>query len=335
MEATVYEMRWPLLALGLWCATGDRVAILFVGHKVRAPAVATWGSFVLEPLRQEHRVTVFWCVATGHWITSQYEQMEAEQLRARAVLAQSANATGATVFDDGHANFTNQYERMASCYDFTTEVGTFDVYVRARGDTPWVEPFPLELLRIDDAVSLKFRELFYRNETRTANFALSVPKIYDCGTGFGKLSRVREEVRAAGSDRGKQMDDAHLVFCGTTDDQFAVVPRKYAAAYFSLELGYPGRPRADGAAFFEHAGYVPSPQAEASLRICHGWSWEEVFDQGWKGKWTGKGLRDALGEMRLTWRLAGRGVPTRVARVPLISIGPPIPQRGHWDEVQC
>lgn len=339
--------RLVLLGLCGGAASGGSVAILLSGHKTKLHAARSWGEFVVSPLcRDGYDVTIFWCVGNHSRSDAGYEDAGP----ALAALRESAAPRGAAVVEaDAPGSFREQWSRMDDCFRRARRwPAAFDVYLRGRPDVTWAEPLAPAALRAD-AVSLKFREIFFRDETRVAKYALSVPRFWST---CGATSLVRRHTPAV----VERMRDAGLDYCGIVDDQFAVVPARFAAAYFALERGFPAPPSVDAEeAFGEAAGRLPANASRAFFPICYETTWTDVFEKTWRRRAPasaagprarstpaparsydasrGHGLLDPCCEFRLQWRLVGRRVPVAMAPFPFMGIGPP-PQ-GDWSTIPC
>lgn len=312
-------MKCGFLALAATAAAAPHAAVVMSAHAVGADAPANWAAFVVGPLAAAHAVHTFVCV--GPAIHG-----------AQAALWADVGGT-VVVAPPPPVDFDDQYTRLAACYGFArgyeaAERLAFTHYVRARPDLRWAAPIaPLGTFAAD-AVSLRARGVLHAEPRNTSLAALSGSPKRGCDYFARQLGAAgRDDARAA-------MRAAGIPTCAVVDDMFAVVPATLADGYFRLEERFPGPPerrdfdayaeRADDAAVRAHFGAARDADAfVAACRLFGQASWRAVFDRTFHGAY-GVGSHDfrhGCCEGRLTWRLAGRLVPTAVAPFPFVFAG--------------
>ena len=310
---------WRLaLAAGAMAVEGPHVAVVMSTHVVRDDAPANWAEFVVNPLAAAHAVHTFVCVGP------------AEHGKQRALWAGLLGVL--VVAPPPEVDFDDQFTRLAACYGHAAAYEAarglrFTHYVRARPDLKWAAPIAPIATFDASAVSLRARGVLHANDTAVSLAALSGSPKRGCDYFAKVLDRPREAVREGMRARG-------IPTCAVVDDMFAVVPRVYARAYFALEDDFPDRPRRsdflpfadafDDAAVRRHFGRDRDPDVfVATCRLYNVDSWQAIFDRTFHGKY-GVGSHDfrhGCCEGRITWRLVGRLVPTRIREFPFVFTG--------------
>ena len=144
-----------------------------------------------------------------------------------AVIDPLRSTVESRVFECTTGVFADQFERISACYASVN--ASCDYYLRTRPDITWAGPPPIAA----NAVVAKARSLLVANDTAVSRLTLSSKKRCDYRRYFhGAKAEIRARMRQSGFGA-----------CAIVDDQVAVVPRKYATAYFSQNENYPDPPK--------------------------------------------------------------------------------------------
>ncbi|KAJ1459947.1 hypothetical protein M885DRAFT_495364 [Pelagophyceae sp. CCMP2097] len=201
--------------------------------------------------------------------------------------------------EDSH----DQWERLDKCFKHAREAqekrgwGAATHFLRVRPDTIFTKRIlPLSLLKAD-FVSGRARSLSYAEPTRTSRGQLSAFWV-----GCSPTNPMPSS---------KAMAKAHLGFCATFDDIFAVIPAKLAPAYFLLEPNYPDEAE-PGALVWSDSPFFLNPDAAylAAIRETYGSNNDShAFRSVCRSVTKANDPNAWCCEPRLTMRLAMRLVP--------------------------
>ena len=296
---------------GVW-----RLAILTIGeshHETKYTQVQKLVTQSLDANSVHHGVlvTIFLCTATPWNVSSRHR-----------------NVTYVSVNDiiklPGSKHVLNQFDRAHNCYlnaqaHEQSSGHTFTHLVRTRPDLEYLPSNTpqLDLRWHSDHVAAKAREVVYRRPT---NVSTKILAFHDC---FFLQTKRLDILDAHATRQRAAMDKWNVPLTALLDDQFALVPRKYADAYFltakfnaskshdmpdhtftrhSLDVG--GRRAAKEV-------YGGSAGPHQLMWVYFERSFVGVYNQ-YNGIDVGSGHTHLCCERLITWRVVGRMVPFRL-----------------------
>ena len=231
------------------------VALVLAGHAdVHEPKFAgTWKKRIVDPLaKYGHSSHAFICchayvknsrVGSEKWW--------------RAMLGGNVSSVTADSGNLEAAVFPGQFSRLDACFDMVlakekSELNvTFTHFLRGRPDAIWLySPGFLESSRFmlsselrqnngpfeaDEYVYIRARSLLYAKTQSVQYDALSSPDHICLEPNVGILKQTPNITRDKRMNMQREfMLQEAVPFCGAVDDQVALVPRKLAAAYFTM-----------------------------------------------------------------------------------------------------
>jgi hypothetical protein len=194
------------------------VALLIIGDPRGVFFQSGWQAFadhVVSTISgQGHALQTFVCLPTDVEPNAKLSTQQASALHLQRLL---------------RSNAPSQIGRVRDCFELVhkheiSHGEPFTVFIRARPDSEWFGDIPPLSSLAADAISVRARGLFRAVPAGYAPSALS--HLGACS------SQLQSENPKGIAETRESMHKYGIVSCVVPDDQFAVIPRKFAFAYF-------------------------------------------------------------------------------------------------------
>jgi hypothetical protein len=275
-----------LSAKTLVVKTGDRVALMLVGHLRGFVQYGDWkttAKHVIEPLQKEaFKVDTFVCTAAQvdyHFKTAGIKGQDSleDEVNISSYIPKAAHQKLNIVFVNQEEVEFPYARRIARCFSHVKAYETesnfqFSYIIRGRPDHIWHGDLSLRPLPVG-AVSSRARALVSHPPRNLSLDAMSVPS---CGGAFDVESSSGQNIIAAAQ---REIVASGVGACRILDDQFAVIPRKLSEAFVAAAMFWPAAAASSSAsasadrepllADSNYSAAVPIAGWDASPRIAH------------------------------------------------------------------